>query len=590
MRVPSTLLVLSVTACGAPPSPPAKPPAVVATAGSATSTPSGPALQLTAMRPPPPSQAAPAPLLGLMQAELTRSLAALHGHDDPPYFASYEVVDATRVDVSASDGALTHSATSHNRWLDIDVRVGDYTLDNTHHSKQRSTYGAPLPVTDDAYAITSTLWQHTDAAYQHAAEALAKARANAKVMASDDDTSDDFSHEAPLTSIEPPAQLSLDRAPWEPRLRALSAAFRAHPEILQSSITLSAEAETRSYVASDGSLAQLPHVHYRVMIAASTRVDDGMDLHRDELFDVATPDRLPTDDAIRARVDKVIADLDALRAAPVADPYSGPAILEGQAASVFFHEVFGHRIEGHRQKDDSEGQTFSKKVGQKIMPDFLDVYDDPSIAQLDGVDLNGFYRVDDEGVAGQRASLVEHGVLQTFLLGRSPTRGFQHSNGHGRRSPTHSPVARQGNLVVAASRTVDRATLQRMLIDQVIAQNKPYGLIFRELDGGFTMTERFAPQSFKLLPIMVLRVYRDGHEELVRGADLEGTPLTALGDIVAAGDQAQTFNGYCGAESGFVPVSSTAPPLLVSHVEVAKKAQGRNRPPILPPPAAGGAR
>ena len=337
-----------------------------------------------------------------MSGELARSLDALTHHDDPPYFASYEVVDSRRVDVSATAGTLTRSSDSHNRWLDVDVRVGDFALDNTHHTRQRATYGAPLPLADDSYAIRSTLWSRTDAAYQHAVEQLAKARAAAKVAARDDDTSDDFSRETPIDDVEPPAALApaLDRAAWETRLRALSAAFRAHPEIYNSSITLSAEAETRSYVASDHSRAQTPHAHYRVMIVAATRVDDGMDLHRDELFDVATADRLPTDDDIRARVAKVITDLNALRVAPLADPYSGPAILEGQAAGVFFHEVFGHRVEGHRQKDESEGQTFAKKIGQPIMPDFLDVYDDPTIANIDGVDLNGFYRFDDEGVPG----------------------------------------------------------------------------------------------------------------------------------------------------------------------------------------------
>ena len=281
----------------------------------------------------------------------------------------------------------------------------------------------------------------------------------------------------------------------------------------------------------------------------------------------------------------IIADLDALRAAPVAEPYSGPAILEGQAASVFFHEVFGHRIEGHRQKDETEGQTFSKKVGQQIMPAFLSVYDDPSIATLDGIDLNGFYRNDDEGVKGGKASLVENGVLRTFLLGRSPTRGFTASNGHGRRQAGRFVVARQGNLVVEPSRTVDPKTLRAMLLDEVKKQGKPYGLIFRELDGGFTMTERFLPQSFKLLPIMVVRLYPDGREELVRGADLEGTPLSALSDIEAAADDMKTFNGFCGAESGFVPVSSSSPSLLVSHVEVAKKQHGHAKPPILPAPS-----
>jgi predicted Zn-dependent protease len=324
------------------------------------------------------------------------------------------------------------------------------------------------------------------------------------------------------------------------------------------------------------------------MITASTTADDGAELHRFEAFDVASPDRLPADPEVAAKIDTVIADLRALKAAPVIDPYSGPAILEGKAAGVFFHEVFGHRIEGHRQKSDAEGQTFAKMIDKRITASFLDVFDDPSIASLNGIDLNGFYRYDDEGIPGQRASLVEAGVLKAFLLGRSPTRGFVHSNGHGRRQSGRSVVSRQGNLVARASHAVDPATLKAMLLDEVKKQGKPFGMIIKELDGGFTMTERFSPQAFKLLPVMVYRVYPDGREELVRGADLEGTPLAALADIRAAGSDVETFNGFCGAESGFVPVSASSPSLLVAHLEVAKKATGKTKPPILPPPPRGG--
>jgi predicted Zn-dependent protease len=379
--------------------------------------------------------------------------------------------------------------------------------------------------------------------------------------------------------------VTIDRAAWEVRLRALSNLFRKYPEIMTSSVSLSTQNETRYFVSSEGSRYQFSSVHLRVMVSASAIADDGMQLHRTEWFDVPTVDRLPSDAQITQKIESVARDLVALRKAPLAEPYMGPAILEGQAAGVFFHEVFGHRIEGHRQKSDLEGQTFAKKVGQAIMPAFIDVFDDPTISRLAGHDLNGFYRVDDEGVPAQKTSLVEAGVLKTFLLGRAPTRGIVHSNGHGRRSPGYSVVARQGNLVVAPRQTVDRAKLRSMLLDQVKQQGKPYGLVFRELDGGFTMTDRFDPQSFKLLPIMVYRVYPDGREELVRGADLEGTPLQALADIVAAGDDVETFDGYCGAESGFVPVSASSPSLLVTHIEVAKKFSTHDKPPLLPAPA-----
>ncbi len=551
----------------------------------------GPAAKIIAVQPPAGGGAAPQPIIGLMAGELTRSLAELAKHGDPALYAAYEVTDGHRISVSASLGAVTGSSDTRHRWLDVDVRVGDYKLDNTHRSRERghaNTLSAQLPLADDAYAIRSILWLETDEAYKRAAEQLSKVQAATKLRVKEDDDSDDFSRETATQYYEPPAAVVIDRAAWETRLRALSLPFRDHPEILSSSVTLGVDSNTRYFTSSEGVQYQLPATHLRVIVQASTTAEDGMELHRYESFDVKAVERLPSDDQIRERVALVIKDLVALRAAPVADPYAGPAILDGKAASVFFHEVFGHRIEGHRQKDEGEGQTFAKKIGLAIAPLFITVYDDPTIAVLDGVELNGFYRYDDEGVPAQRASLIDNGVLATFLLGRSPTRGIMHSNGHGRRQEGFSVVPRQGNLVVAPAHTMPRAELEQRLLAEVKRQGKPYGMVFRELDGGHTSTSRFSAQAFKLLPIMVYRIYLDGHRELVRGADLEGTPLTALGDIVAAGDDVDTFNGYCGAESGYVPVSSSSPSLLVGHVEVTKKAKGHDKPPILPAPPIGG--
>jgi TldD protein len=576
--------------------PPAQHAAAPPAAAAAPAEPTGPATRIDARRPGPPPTAKPDPLLELLAGELQRSMRELGGHGEAPYHAAYEAGDARSVTVTASFGAVSQSSDTHHRWVDIDVRAGDYKLDNTHRTRaarpdrpdRGPTRSATLPLDNDDYAIRSILWLETDAAYKAAAEQLKRVQANAKVTVKQDDDSDDFSHETPAEHFEPRTAMTIDRGTWEARLRRLSQLFRGHPEILEGSLGLTATDETDYFVSSEGTRYQVPFTHARITIQASAHTDDGMELRRFESFDVATPERLPSDADVRARIELVIADLDRLRQAPVVEPYSGPAILEGKAAGVFFHEVFGHRIEGHRQKDDSEGQTFAKKIGQAITAPFIDVYDDPSIATLNGVDLNGYYPFDDEGVPGQKASLVERGVLKTFLLGRSPARGFVHSNGHGRRQEGRAVVARQGNLIVTAAHTVDRATLRRMLLEEIKRQGKPYGMLFKELDGGFTMTTTFSPQAFKLLPVMVYRIYPDGREELVRGADLEGTPLTALGDIRAAADDLETFNGYCGAESGFVPVSASAPSLLVAHVEVTRKAKGQAKPPVLPPPPLGG--
>jgi predicted Zn-dependent protease len=310
-----------------------------------------------------------------------------------------------------------------------------------------------------------------------------------------------------------------------------------------------------------------------------------MELERTEAFDAETSEGLPAEAAVAAGVQKVIVDLEALRNAPTIDPYAGPAILDGRAAAVFFHEIFGHRVEGHRQKDEEEGQTFARKIGQQVMPSFLDVYDDPGLGALNGVPLNGYYPFDDEGIAGARTSLVDDGVLRGFLLSRSPVRGFPHSNGHGRREHGRRVVARQANLVVDPAYTTSPEALKQRLIDEIVRQHRPFGLRFHEITGGYTNTTRQGAQAFKVLPVLVYRIYPDGREELVRGADLEGTPLAALSRIEAAANDFATFNGVCGAESGWVPVSATSPSLLISQIDVTRREKNDDRPPLLPAPA-----
>ncbi|HKM89396.1 MAG TPA: metallopeptidase TldD-related protein, partial [Candidatus Acidoferrales bacterium] len=245
-----------------------------------------------------------------------------------------------------------------------------------------------------------------------------------------------------------------------------------------------------------------------------------------------------------------------------------------------------HRAEGHRQKDISEGQTFAKKVGEQIFPSFLSVYDDPTQARVGNEDLLGHYLYDDEGVSARHVVLVDHGILKNFEMSRSPLIGFPQSNGHGRAQTGLAPVSRQGNLVVESSKQVSNAELRKMLIEEVKRQNKPFGLLIDDIAGGFTFTGRGQPQAFQVNPLVVYRVYPDGRpDELVRGVDIVGTPLVSLTKILATGDKPEVFNGYCGAESGSVPVAAVSPAILMSELEVQKKVSSTDRPPILPPPA-----
>jgi TldD protein len=189
-------------------------------------------------------------------------------------------------------------------------------------------------------------------------------------------------------------------------------------------------------------------------------------------------------------------------------------------------------------------------------------------------------------VPAERVTLVDHGTLKTFLMSRSPLIGILESNGHGRRQVGLPPVSRQGNLIVESSNAVTNAALRQKLIEEIKRQSKPFGLLIDDIAGGFTFTGRGTPQAFQINPLVVYRVYADGRpDELVRGADIVGTPRASLAKIIATGDTPEVFNGYCGAESGSIPVAAVAPAILISEMEIQKKEQSTDSPPILPPPA-----
>jgi TldD protein len=533
------------------------------------------------------------PLLTAMQQELSRSLQNFKKTPVPPYFLSYQLTDNRAIQISASFGALTNSTDRNTRLLDLDLRVGDYALDSTHPIREAGPLAdlsdqferQKIPLDNDPDALRVALWRETEHKYRSAVQRLQQVKANVQVKVEAEDRSGDFSHEAGENYFEPPAAFSFDTASWEKKMRKFTAPFDQHKEIIENSAEVIAEVETRRYVNSDGSRIQISSPFYRIIISATAKADDGMELPLHQTYMSFHPDGLPDDATILKDVNHMVETLLALVKAPVADPYTGPAILSGRSSAVFFHEIFGHRIEGQRQKNEDEAQTFKKRVNQSVLPDFLSVYSDPTLKTFAGTDLVGFYPYDDEGVKARRVTVVDKGILKNFLMSRAPIEGFDHSNGHGRRQQGYKVVARQSNLVVESAKQVSRAELKKLLIEQIKAAGKPYGLFFDDIEGGFTFTQRILPNAFNVRPTVVYRIYPDGKEELVRGVDLIGTPLIAFSKIVAADDQIAVFNGVCGAESGWVPVSASSPGLLVSQIEVQRKEKSQERAPILPAPA-----
>ena len=527
------------------------------------------------------------PVLKAMQTELARAVTELGKAEQPPYYLSYTVYDQDFVVLAGAYGSLLGSNNVHRRIADVTMRVGSPDLDNTHgQSRSSGVTSGTLPIGNDQDAIERVLWELTDREYKRAVPSLMNVRTNTAVRAEEEDKSPDFSKEKPQTHIgEASAAATFDRTAWESEIKRLSAAFRKYPHVYFATVVLQVANANSRMVSNEGTTLVSPSSSTRLVMEAQTRADDGMDLLRVETFQAPSAKGLPAEAELTAKIEKMAADLGDLRKAPVAEPYDGPALLSGRAAAVFFHEVLGHRLEGHRQRDEEEGQTFTKKVGQEVLPKFLSVVDDPTIHEIGGVKLAGAYEYDNEGSPAQHVDVIKDGVLKNFLMSRMPIKNFSVSNGHGRNQPGLMPTGRQGNLIVTSTQEVPEAQMRKKLLDEVEKQGKPYGLYFDDIQGGFTITTRQLPQAFQVLPVMVYKVYADGRpDELVRGVDIVGTPLAALTRILITGDQMHVFNGVCGAESGQVPVAAVAPSMLFSEMEVQKRAHQHERPPLLPPP------
>ena len=545
-------------------------------------------------------------ILDALKQELQRSMARLRLRNyEAPYYISYTLRDEEAADAEGRFGAVFGQGRERTRVVRVEVRVGSYDLDNTSVDEDDggdfvlslSNVSKEAPLDDDLDALRATLWLITDYKYKQAVAAYAQKRARGVKRIEPEDKVASFSREPAQRAILPLPTFSVDPATLADTVRQVGARLKQAP-VLYGTVKVSAGRESRYFVSTEGAEVVEHQTLWSAHLLAQTRAKDGMMLTNAR--DFYSPERadLPGNAALIAAMDSLVHDLTLLQTSPAVDPYTGPAILMEEAAGVFFHETIGHRLEGERQGNEQEGRTFKGQIGKPVLPDFISVLDDPTqervtVSAAVGTSLptptifrlNGYYRFDDEGVPARSVTLVDRGILRDYLKSRTPVLGSLRSNGHGRAEGVNDPIGRMANLIVKSSRAVPMSQLKAQLLDEVRRQGKPYGLIIRDILGGSTNTQNFGTQTFRGQPTMVYRVdAKTGEESLVRGVEMVGTPLSSVSKIMATSDTVGVFNGFCGAESGMVPVSTVAPAILFSEIELQRAQNISERPPILPPP------
>lgn len=530
-------------------------------------------------------------MLDVLKSELQIQMEGLSKQQNAPYYMDFRVVDYSVDFIQSSFGATMEKVTDRNRYFMPHIRVGNNMLDNFYYTSQASNGKSSLArisIDDNETVIRNTIWGTVDKVYQNAKTMYSQTKAQSDVATKQEDTAPNFAKTKIETFYEEPLkgkEVEFDMEAWNKRVNAYSAKFNVDKNLIDGGAVVMFKKYRKYFVSSEGATVVQNETYALLQVSATIKAADGMELPLHLSYFAFTPDGLPSEQIVNKDIDDMILKLGQLRNAPVVTPYAGPALMSGSAAGVFFHEIFGHRVEGQRMKTDRDGQTFKAMVGKQLLPASISVFDDPTLKTYNGEALNGYFKYDEQGVKGRRVDVIKDGMLNEFLMSRTAINGFPESNGHGRADVGFDPTTRQSNLVVETKDHKSEADLRELLKQEMKKQGKDYGYFFKKVSAGLAFTGAGQVNSFNVTPLEVYKIYLDGRpDELVRGVDMIGTPLSIFENIAYGGGEHEVFTGTCGAESGGIPVTAIAPTMLITKVEVQLKTKNQNQPPILPKP------
>ena len=536
------------------------------------------------------------PVFQAMKDEIARARKLTLANLEAPYFVEYLIDEEENFSVSANLGGLLSRRKERFRSPSVHVRVGDYKFDNGNYVGSGFGFGARydlehFPLENSYPLLRRYFWLLTDSAYKSSVEAISRKRAAMRNMQQSEAIAD-FAHAEPVTSVRPIQRLAMDEEGWANRVRALSAIFAQFPEVKNSGVELEASEGGFTLVNSEGTQVREPERVTFLRARALAQAADGMSLRDVVTFHAVDAAHLPSEAEMRAGVNKIAENVVALAKAPKGEDYSGPVLFEGTAGAQIFAEVLARNlaltrrpvVEGGRG-GGAQNSELDGRMGARVLPDTFDVVDDPTQTEWRGRPLFGSYTVDREGVQAKALRLIEKGVLKNYLLTRQPVRGYEGSNGRARLPGSYGASAADiSNLFVSTTDAVPVAELKKKLIELCKTRNKPYGIIVRKMDfpssaGGDEIRRMMGGQQGGRpvsSPILVYKVFVDGHEELVRGMRFRGFNVRSLKDILAAGDDSSAFE-YMDNTAPFALIGGSgytaetcviAPSILIDDLEL----------------------
>ena len=378
---------------------------------------------------------------------------------------------------------------------------------------------------------------------------------------------------------------SVDEEKWAIFCKKASKWLSDLPKVTANWVEFDASQITKIFVSTEGSVI-VEHVHVFSFNAGLRHLTpEGANLEQELVINCVTQKELPDMREFKKLALKKYQQLLKLIRARKIHSFSGPVLLCPGPAGLLFHEAIGHRLEGSRLLSSGEGQTFKDQIGKKVIDLPITVRDNPTLKRFNGVKCLGAYDYDDEGVKAQDALLIQDGVLKDFLNTRADCLGKNFKpNGHARNYKHQRPISRMGVTIIQGKSALSFEDLKLLLVREIKRQKKPFGMIIYETSGGETETSSYDFQAFSGEISYATLVYPDGRETPIRGVNFVGTPLQALGNVAAVGKDSEIDNGFCGAESGFIPITTISPSVLLRNLELQSKDEELVTQYILPRP------
>ena len=532
-------------------------------------------------------------LIPILRKDARRALSMSVPGFPKPYYCSFLLKDIDWFNTWASSGSTCRSQTDRSRSVYCDLRVGSYDYDQVTEGGLReldedleSNSHTSVPIDDKDYdGLRITLWKLLESKFREALADYNQKEAS-RISTLDPNNGLRSFTRGKRASYRHYSRLDdVDYDEWDRFCKKASLWISQLPRLSGSYVEFDVSQETRIFVSTEGTITVQNAQVFCLSANLHRLTSEGSRLEQEVVVNCGSLAELPTLAEFKRMIARKYEQLQRVSRAKKIHAFSGAVLLYPGPAGLLFHEAVGHRLEGSRLLSAGEGQTFKDQVGKQIFKLPITVRDNPLQKEFDGVKCIGSYAYDDEGAKAQDTVLIEDGVLKGFLSTRAAIiKGRHNSNGHARTKQNQRPISRMAVTIIEGKQGQPLDKLKAKLIQEIKRQKKPFGMIVYETNGGETDTTNYDFQAFSGDIAYATLVYPNGREVCVRGVNFVGTPLQSLSNIVAIGDTPEVDNGFCGAESGLLPITTISPAVVVSNLELQGKDEELVTPSILKRP------